>query len=180
LGSMRHWQPVVATYKIASNTSRRCVVRERPVLLCSRTKGSINAHSASVKSLAYLSPSRACWRRVSSVQAMGVQICNQTESQPAEINQLVLNRALRHRSPRHCRQLRSPQEGQGARMVGTSSTLDPTFHPHIKLMAQRCRRVLCKTDTPQAPERRVIIVINVFNNLAEKVSKFTGFYGTYF
>ena len=29
-------------------------------------------------------------------------------------------------------------------------------------------------------ETTVIIVINVFNGLAEKVSKFTGFYGTYF
>ena len=97
MGSMRHWQPVVATYRIASNTSRRYVVRGRPVLLSRGTRGVISAPSASVKSFAYLSPSRACWRRVSSVQAMGgsVQICNQTEPQPAELNQLVLNRALR-------------------------------------------------------------------------------------
>ena len=99
LGRMRHWQPVVATYRIASNTSRRYVVRGRPVLLSRGTRGVISAYSASVKSLAYLSPSRACWRRVSSVQAMGVsvQICNQTKPQPAELNQLVLNRALKLR-----------------------------------------------------------------------------------
>ena len=34
---------------------------------------------------------------------VSVQICNQTESQPAELNQLVLNRALREadRNRRH-------------------------------------------------------------------------------
>jgi DNA invertase Pin-like site-specific DNA recombinase len=59
-------------------------------------KGASTPHSASVKSLAYLSPSRACWQRVSSVQAIkfSVQCCNRTESQPTELTQLVLNRAL--------------------------------------------------------------------------------------
>src|SRR6056297_1559190 len=60
-------------------------------------KGAISAHSGSVRSLAYLSPTRACWRRVSSVQAIviSVQLCNRTEAQPAELTQLVSNRALR-------------------------------------------------------------------------------------
>jgi hypothetical protein len=61
-------------------------------------KGSITAHSASVKSLAYLSPSRACRRRMDSVQAIVifVQIPNRTESQPAEFTQLVFNQGLRY------------------------------------------------------------------------------------
>jgi len=60
-------------------------------------KGSINAHSASVRSLAYLSPTRACWRRVNSVQAIGfyVQLHNRTESQPAEFTKLVSNQLLK-------------------------------------------------------------------------------------
>ena len=61
-------------------------------------KGAISAHSGSVRSLAYLSPTRACWRRVSSVQAIviSVQLCNRTEAQPAELTQLVSNQALRY------------------------------------------------------------------------------------
>src|SRR6056297_3618006 len=62
-------------------------------------KGAISAHSGSVRSLAYLSPTRACWRRVSSVQAIviSVQLCNRTEAQPAELTQLVSNWALRQK-----------------------------------------------------------------------------------
>src|SRR6056297_2479560 len=85
--------------RIASNTSRKHVVRGRPVGLGGGIKGASSAHSASVKSLAYLSPSRACWLRVSSVQAIvvSVQCRSRTESQPPELTQLVSNRALRAR-----------------------------------------------------------------------------------
>src|SRR6056297_1376163 len=62
-------------------------------------KGAIRAQSGSVRSLAYLSSTRACRRRgrVSSVQAIviSVQLCNRTEAQPAELTRLVSNRALR-------------------------------------------------------------------------------------
>ena len=97
LGNIRHWQPVGAMQRIASNTSRNRVVRGRPVALRGGIKGAISAHSASVRSLAYLLPARACWRRVSSVRAIvtSVRLRNRTESQPAELTQSVSNRALR-------------------------------------------------------------------------------------
>jgi hypothetical protein len=51
--------------------------------------------------------------------SVSVQICNQTESQPAELNQLVLNRALRpsdrgSRSTNRNRQAISNQSGLGS------------------------------------------------------------------
>jgi len=51
---------IVAMKRIASNTSRTRVVRGLPVVLCAGSRGWIIAHSASVKSLAYLSPARSC------------------------------------------------------------------------------------------------------------------------
>jgi hypothetical protein len=46
---------------------------------------------------AYFSPFRSCWRRVSSVKAIEIplQLPNRIQSQPTELTQLVLNRALR-------------------------------------------------------------------------------------
>ena len=54
------------------------------------------AHSASVRSLAYLPPVRACWRRVRSLQAIviSIQFRNRTEPQPTEFTQPVSNQAL--------------------------------------------------------------------------------------
>jgi len=79
------------------------VVRGLPVVLCAGSRGWIIAHSASVKSLAYLSPARSCWRRVSSVQAMwiSVQLHNRTESQPTEITQPVSNQPHRDSRQAH-------------------------------------------------------------------------------
>jgi hypothetical protein len=51
-------------------------------------KGAIDAHSASVKSLAYLSPSRACWRRVSSVQAIVISVRFATKQNHNLLNSL--------------------------------------------------------------------------------------------
>ena len=92
------WQPVVAMVRIASDTWRRSVVRGLPVVLQGGIKAASTPHSASVRSRAYLSPARSCWRRVSSVKAIGisVQFRNRTESQPAELTQSVSNQALRH------------------------------------------------------------------------------------
>ena len=72
------------------------MVRGLPVVLRAGSKGTIIAHSASVKSLAYLPPARSCRRRVRSVQAINisVQLSNRTESQPTGFIQLVLNQAL--------------------------------------------------------------------------------------
>jgi hypothetical protein len=73
---------------MALNTSRRLVVRGLPVVLGGGMKGAIDAHSASVKSLAYLSPSRACWRRVSSVQAIVISVRLATKQNHNLLNSL--------------------------------------------------------------------------------------------
>jgi hypothetical protein len=51
-GSMRHWQPAEAMYRIAFATSRRSVVRGRPCRRGGGRKGAIGAHSRFVRSLA--------------------------------------------------------------------------------------------------------------------------------
>jgi hypothetical protein len=42
-GSMRHWQPVAAMDRIASNPSRRSVLRGRPTRLTAGISGSTSA-----------------------------------------------------------------------------------------------------------------------------------------
>ena len=84
-------RPVVAMWRIASTTSRRSVVRGRPILLGAGISGAISARSASPASLAYLPPLRPYRRRVNSVQAMGISVPSRkrTESQVAGFTQLI-------------------------------------------------------------------------------------------
>src|SRR5262245_12806985 len=73
-GSARHGQPVHSTYRIALTTSRKLVVRGRPIPAGSGITGSIKAHSASVVSLAKRSSSRRYCNRVISVQGMATSL----------------------------------------------------------------------------------------------------------
>ena len=50
-GSIRHWQPLVAMYRIAFMISRNLVLRGRPPVLAGGNSGPMMSHSASVKSL---------------------------------------------------------------------------------------------------------------------------------
>src|SRR3984893_12407607 len=82
---MRHWQPVRAIYKIASSTARKLVSRGRPNALRAGMEGSITAHSASVRSLAYRCPARSYFGRVISVQMLYLGDCS---TQPLCYNHL--------------------------------------------------------------------------------------------
>src|SRR6266404_5902283 len=82
---MRHWQPVRAIYKIASSTARKLVSRGRPNALRAGIEGSITAHSASVRSLAYRCPARSYFERVISVHMLYLGDC---AIQPLCYNQL--------------------------------------------------------------------------------------------
>src|ERR1700730_16996783 len=73
---MRHWQPVRAIYKIASSTARKLVSRGRPNALRAGMEGSITAHSASVRSLAYRCPARSYFGRVISVHMLYLGDCS--------------------------------------------------------------------------------------------------------
>src|ERR1700730_18388160 len=82
---MRHWQPVRAIYKIASSTARKLVSRGRPNALRAGMEGSITAHSASVRSLAYRCPARSYFGRVISVHMLYLGDCS---TQPLCYNHL--------------------------------------------------------------------------------------------
>src|ERR1700730_15369582 len=82
---MRHWQPVRAIYKIASSTARKLVSRGRPNALRAGMEGSITAHSASVRSLAYRCPARSYFGRVISVHMLYLDDCS---TQPLCYNHL--------------------------------------------------------------------------------------------
>src|SRR3984893_8513177 len=82
---MRHWQPVRAIYKIASSTARQLVSRGRPNALRAGMEGSITAHSASVRSLAYRCPARSYFGRVISVHMLYLGDCS---TQPLCYNHL--------------------------------------------------------------------------------------------
>ena len=70
LGICRHWHPVVSIYRIAFMIVRSETERGLPRGWHLGIKGSISAHSGSVKSLASRSPSRQFRGRVISVQAI--------------------------------------------------------------------------------------------------------------
>src|SRR6266446_1016563 len=84
-GSIRHWQPVRAIYKIASSTARNSISRGRPKGLAAGICGSISAHSASVTLLAYRCPSRSYFRRVISLHIVCLDDCL---TQPSYHNRL--------------------------------------------------------------------------------------------
>src|ERR1700737_1267666 len=73
---MRHWQPVRAIYKIASSPARKLVSRGPPNALRAGMEGSITAHSASVRSLAYRCPARSYFGRVISVHMLYLGDCS--------------------------------------------------------------------------------------------------------
>lgn len=108
---------MVAIYGIASKTSRRSAVRERPTRRGAGSSGAISLHSASLTSLAYLPPLRSYRLWVSSVQAIvvSVQLRNRTESQPAKFTQPVSDQPLRADDPasRHSR-CYAPERAGGA------------------------------------------------------------------
>src|SRR6516165_3265788 len=83
-------------YKIASSTLRNSVPRGRPKRLAGGICGSINAHSASVRSLAERCPSRSYFWRVILLHILCLDDCFPTTimPQPAEITQFIFGQPL--------------------------------------------------------------------------------------
>src|SRR3984893_14502934 len=132
---MRHWQPVRAIYKIASSTARKLVSRGRPNALRAGMEGSITAHSASVRSLAYRCPARSYFGRVISVHMLYLDDCS---TQPLcynhlkSLNSFPVSLSDSPAAPRWNHRSEQNSSGDRARCVtqltpGEKSTTSPAF-----------------------------------------------------
>src|ERR1700736_4816972 len=152
---MRHWQPVRAIYKIASSTARKLVSRGRPNALRAGMEGSITAHSASVRSLAYRCPARSYFGRVISVHMLYLGDCS---------TQLLCYNHLKSLNSFPVSLFRYPHSQQGLRAVGAAAQLlhDP-FQPLLSTPGLN----LLKRDAIDARRTavRTAVSIGFFNDV---------------